>query len=255
MSSPQFFSRSIEQFGGKIPFIVSDTITRLRELNAEKQQGIFRQSGAAGEIRDLCIMLDHGRVKDFSNYDANTIANTFKKFFRDNNIKQPLFPYSIYDEIVSSASKTPFDPNEYRAVLNKISRPRLLTIAYIFKYFSEIAANEATSKMGPSNLAITFGPSAINKLNSTDEEQLSLTQTNNKVIEVLVENYDSILGDIEFDDSMFLTDDEIETLKSPPIDQNFEKELLQLRNLRKKSQIPIIPSQKMEDTSFVRPIE
>ena len=255
---PQYFSRSPEHFGGKIPFIVTDLIEKLRELGGVDAEGIFRLSGSAEGISNLCRELDKGRVKDWSPYtNIHTIACTLKKYFRDLVPKDPLIPCEYYNEMVNipEISKTTEEAvQKYKLILKNLSSSRLLTFAYLFKFFADVAASP-TSKMTSSNLAIVFSPNLLspNIQDKTAETQLMNNKSQNKTISMMINNYDKIFDDVEITQNVFINGDDMEVIASPPIEEKDISRCLEIRNLRKQSLIQFIPYELLHNHNFVRP--
>ncbi|KAH0794489.1 RhoGAP domain containing protein [Histomonas meleagridis] len=255
---PQYFSRSPEQFGGKIPFIVTDIVEKLRELGGVDTEGIFRLSGSAEGISNLCRELDRGRVKDWSQYtNIHTIACTLKKYFRDLVPKDPLIPSEYYNEMINipdSAKTTEEAVQKYKAILNNFSVSRLLTFAYLFKFFADVAAS-TTSKMTASNIAIVFAPNLLSprKKDETAESQIMSNTSQNRTITMMINNYDKIFGDIEITKDSFINDEDMEILAPTPIEKKDISRYLEIRNLRRQSLIQFIPYELLQDHTFVRP--
>lgn len=256
--SPQYFTRSPEQFGGKIPFIVTDLIEKLRELDGAKAEGIFRLSGPTSEISDLCSSLDHGRVK-LTKYDnVHTIACTLKKYFRDMVQKDPLVPYEYYDDIISipKNSKTPEEAVlKYKEIIHHLSISRQHTLAYLFRFLKEVM-DSPTSKMNANNISIVFAPNILASKGSDGESaelRLKNNSIQNKTFALMVENTDKIFDDINITQASFITDEDLVILSSPPIDVKDIPQFIEIRALRRQSLIPFVPYELLENPNFVRP--
>ncbi|OHT07028.1 RhoGAP domain containing protein [Tritrichomonas foetus] len=256
--NPQYFSRSPEQFGGKIPFVVSDLIEKLRELDAANVEGIFRLSGSARDISDLANMLDHGRVKDWSNFsNVHTISCTLKKYFRDMVTYDALLPYEYFQTAIDIPNKSANDDEaaaKFKELMNKLTPARRNTFAVLIKYLFEVSQSP-TSKMHPQNLAIVFAPNLLTKQPGKidPEEALLFNAQQNKAIATMIRLYEKIFDDINIGPELFVTDEDLEILASPPINARDLPRIIELRNLRKESLIPFVPGEMLADPAFVRP--
>jgi len=256
-TSPRFFSRFPEQFGGKIPFIVTDLIDRLRKINATLSEGIFRLSGSARDTSDLCYALDKGRISNWESFNnVNTVACALKKYFRDMIPLNPLFPHNVYDDLVriSQIQDTPESiANQFREIILSFSKPRLYTIVFLFNYLLEVESNSTKNKMNANNLAIVFAPNLICKISHDQQDALLSNSVQNKVISTIIRHGNMIFKDISIPESAFIKDEDLPIISYPPIDKAHVERLVQMRGYRRKSIIPFVPYDLLQDPNFVRP--
>ena len=52
---PHFFSMPLSSYRGKIPFIITDLISRLESMQADQQEGIFRLSGRKSDVDKIAF--------------------------------------------------------------------------------------------------------------------------------------------------------------------------------------------------------
>ena len=258
MSSPQFFSRSPEQFGGKIPFVVTDMIDQLRALDAANSEGIFRLSGSAKDISDLASAFDLGRISDWSKYkNITTIACTLKKYFRDKVTHDPILPFSRFNEIIEIPDKAKSDEEaakSFRQILDGLSKVRFYTLAVLLKYLHEVSLSE-TSKMHANNLAIVFSPNLLQHKPGLLEPQETIlyNKQQNKSIAMMIRLYDQIFQGVEIGDELLVKDEDIPILSLPPINETDVQNITEIRKLRMNSLIPFVPYDFVTDPEFVRP--
>lgn len=249
--NPQFFSRSTDEFGGKVPFIVTDLIAKLRSMEAEKVEGIFRLSGSARDISELSYALDQGRVTDWAPFqNVHTIACTLKKYFRDNVRTKPLLPFDQFDAFIDIPIKAQTDEEaipKYKEILKNITEARYNTFAVLLQYLHQISVVE-TSKMNAHNLAIVIAPNLLAPKPGTrsEQDQIKLNALQNNAIELMIRLYEKIFDDFKLDESTFITDDDLKILAPPPIDENDLVYIAELRKARKKSLIPYVPSEMLK---------
>ena len=254
--SAQFFTRPPEQFGGKIPFVVTDLIDRLREMGAQNVEGVFRMSGSASGIADLSAELNNGRVTDWSKYpNVHTVACALKKYFRDMVGTDPLIPTVFYNEVLAIPGAPTDDEKvaKFKAVIGELTKVRRLTMAYLFRFLFEVSQSEV-SKMHAGNIAIVFSPNLLSPEGGpTVEHTLLNTGDQNNAIKTLVSLTERVFDDVEIPETAVLTDSEIEELKTPPMGKEDIRRFKELRELRKRSVIPFAPYEFISDPAFERP--
>lgn len=245
MAFPQFFSRQPEEFGGKIPFIITDSIEQLKKLNAETIKGIFRLSGSARDVSLLCSTLDSGRVVDWSIFDYHAITGSLKKYFREKINDSPFFPFTVYEEITSIAKITQEERQIeiIKKVFATFSKPRFLSAVYLFRYLLEVTKSVELNSMGPDNIAIVFAPNLLNLRDQTPEQKMTANPIQNKAISTIIKLIDIVFGDVEISDKYTLTDNELVIIGPPPLNQNDLNQIRAVRALRKRSIMPCIPYQ------------
>ena len=233
---PHFFCRSPEEFGGKIPFIVTDLIQKLRELNAIKTVGIFRLSGSANDINTLVSLLDEGRVKDWSKFtNVNTIATTLKRYFRDKAETNPFFPPSLNERLTAALEITDEQQQSaaFKEIISELPEARKITLAYIVEYLLEVEANQSENKMNFHNIAIVFAPNLF----KFDQNNPTLF---NSIFTAILKNAKNIFNDIVIDDKYIINDDDMNIIMTPPVDIT---NALELRALRKASILSFVPGE------------
>ncbi|OHS98458.1 RhoGAP domain containing protein [Tritrichomonas foetus] len=241
---PHFFSRPIESFGNKIPFIVSDLITKLREIEAKNIEGIFRLSGAANVIKNLTDQLDEGQISDWSQFNAITIACALKTYFREKAKDDPLLMFDNYDMFVASVDV----PNSKKALellkgicVNHLPKERLIILAYLMNYLHEVSLNEGMNKMSAKNLAICFAPNILVSKEKSTDVLFGENPQQNKVVTLLIENAPNFFGDVKITENLFFTPQEIDILRNANI-KDEKLEIIKKRlEIRAKSLIPFCP--------------
>ena len=199
--SHSFFSRPLEIFNGKVPFIVSDLIIELEKRNSHKVEGIFRLNGSDTKTKLLIDELENGHANFSAISDIHTISTTLKRYFRQMGIKEPLIPVSTFNEIVDvirTKEKSLIDQYIFD-ILEKLPKGRFLTLVYLFKYLRSIADNELENHMSPNNISICFAPNLI----VLPEDQTSSSYLSTTIVTILISNFNQIFYKIN------LTDDDL----------------------------------------------
>ena len=252
---PRFFSRLPEEFGGKIPFIVTDLIDQLRLMNASDIQGLFRLNGGAREMTELAQELDKGRIADWSKYkNPHAIACVLKKYFKEKMPNDPLFPYSIYNDLLTIPQLPDLysQAAKFKDILQTLSKPRQLTIIYLFQYILEVESKKDINKMNASNLAIVFAPNILAS-QDTDPTQLIIHNTmQNKFLTTLINIGHDIFDGVDLESSK-IVDEDIPIILVQPISKEEIETFVKLRKLRRRSLIPYIAQDMFYDTKFIRP--
>lgn len=242
---PHFFARAINHFGGKIPFIVSELLFKLMDMEAEKEEGIFRLSGLGNEIADLCMELDKGMIADWSKYqNPHSLACALKRFLASTNMAEPIFQPEVRAELLRIPDSGPPDHVIacYRAVVHALDRPRKLSLALLFMYVDRIVECQETSKMGPNNMAIVLSPNLFQAPpNETVAESLEANTKQTRTIQLLIEHSQAIFSDTIIPESAFLVPDEIPRISVQPFRKPDVERMLKLVEIRKNSTITIVP--------------
>ncbi|OHS95797.1 RhoGAP domain containing protein [Tritrichomonas foetus] len=254
-----FFTRSADQFGGKISFIIHDIITQLQKVGAEKNEGIFRLSGSKQKIQELCLELNDGRVTDWSKYpDNNVLCDTLKKYFRDNSERNPLIPFFIYDPLIMIPPLYQADADvgltKIKGLMKELSRPTYISLAFLIKYLNFVANNKESNKMDALNLARMFGPNIMCSPMAHENPLMANHEAQNNITQILIERADDIFDDFYLTPDDILTDEEIEKISHVQVNEGDIVDSMNLRELRFKSLIPYVPGYLINDPNFVRPL-
>lgn len=257
--SPQYFSRSPEQFGGKIPFIVTDLIEKLREPGVIEMEGIFRVSGLASNIADLCATLDNGRISDWTSLNnPHSMASALKKYFRGNcNMltaegKTEEECFKLITKIPDNGSNEETAVEHFRKIMQFFSKPRQYTLGFFFLFLNEVASHKATSKMDERNLAICIAPNLLEIKDLPPDQIMANNATQNNAISAMIRLAPKIFEEYDFE-SMKLNDEDMKIISYPPINEKDISRYIEVRSIRKKSFIPFVPYELLNDPKFVRP--
>ncbi|EAY15379.1 RhoGAP domain containing protein [Trichomonas vaginalis G3] len=245
--NPHFFSRSVEDFGGKISFIITDLIEELQHRNAKSNSGIFRLNGGNKKQTEISQLLDNGRIKEYNQmWDNNTVACTLKKHFRDMTERgDPLFPNIVFDKLSPLIASNKIDNDQFIAETQKVfatfSPPRYYSIVHFIKYLVEVADESESNKMTPSNLAICISPNIFTTPNLNNKEILALNDSQNKIFAKMIELGHQLFDSVKVPKELILEDNEIPKLLARTMDSKESKSFLDWRQMRRKSLIPFVP--------------
>ena len=259
MSKRDFFSRSVDQFGGKLCFISYSLIERLKELKAIEKKGIFRESGSKMKISELSEELNNGPVKDWSKYqDPNVIGDTLKKYFRNISETSPLIPSFIYEPLMHIPDLYKIAPQQsidkIKKLLDTVTRPTYINLAYLMFFLNEVAQLKDSNMMDSTNLSLMFGPNIMFPERDVENAFLANRDNQNQVTQIMIDHAHEIFVKFQITKDDILKDNEIEKISHIQIiDRDIEDSML-LREIRRSSLIPYVPPSSLMESDFVRPI-
>ena len=180
-----------------IPIIVDQCVTYLRK-HGMRTAGIFRVSPNNSELQKLRKMYTSPiSLVDFAQKvtTPHTVAGLLKLWFY--SLPEPLFPFHLYDTLVSLFSNPPETKQlllHTKAMIQTLSQQRLAIFIFLFEFLHELSRSAEHNKMTPNNIGIVFGP---NLLRPKEQSQTSmLDRTNVDVVEFIVENFPTLSGRI-----------------------------------------------------------
>ena len=158
--------------------------------------GIFRVSAASSEVTKLREAFDTGNdalVEELlgSMTDYHVAAHLIKQFFRE--LPDPLLTYECYDRFVECEDNVA----QISAVVATLPRENILTLHYLMTFLARVATHEEESKMGPSNLAIVFGPTILRNPKENTSTDAIRTEPVIQVCQTMIEHCDEIFASID----------------------------------------------------------
>lgn len=253
-----FLKLKLQEYGARIPYIVSDLIQQLYAVQAYNVEGIFRLSGSSTKIDQCLEELDRGRDVDWSKYNdsAITLACVLKAYFRTLSETEPLLTFEKFNQFVSFC-----DIEDEATMLKSIKDAcfelpvsHVRTLAFLMTFLHEIAANSEVNKMNAKNLAICFGPNILCPPPSDSSAALTKNAQTLKVVELIIQHAPEFFESIQNDQSAFMTDTDIEILRAGNQHNEIGDQILMRQTYRLKSVIPYVPSIYYESIRFQRPI-
>lgn len=239
-----FFEASPESFHGKIPFIVTDLITELRNRHSENVEGIFRLNGSDTKTRELCDALNNGRINDWSRYtDIHTVSTSLKRYFRSMAEVEPLMTSQLYDLFIAVVQLESPDRviQLLRKLVQEIGRVRKYTLAYLMRYLHEITENSKVNLMTAKNLGVCFGPNLLAANDIPQAEAMQHGLAVNKVVETMIEHYDEIFEGLEVGEDLLCNDEDFIEFNKPPVNlANVQYQMFRCQ-FRNGKIIPFVP--------------
>ena len=167
-------------------------------------EGIFRLSGAKGEVDALRQAYDHDLEHDINSVrDPNVVASLLKLYLRE--LSQPLLPYKDYD-LYMAAVQLHSDEETVKALhallKSGVSGASLAVLSEFVRLLHCVAKNSKFNKMVVSNCSIVLGPNILRRedVDMSDVRQSAAlamdTQDVNRVAEFLI-NHPTLVTDLE----------------------------------------------------------
>lgn len=257
-SSSKFFSRPTSDFAPKIPFIVSDIIKKMKEINAKKVEGVFRLSGSQVVVNDICTKYEYGRCEDINQTNGITLACVLKAYFRNSVKTDPIIPFCIYNTLMQQVTET--DEEKLAQHIQKVlfeteNLPidKILILAYLMEYLKEVSLNAEVNKMSAANLAICFAPNLL-KSPDPNADVMSENANQNKIIRIMIEYQNLIFGDIPPLNAFEMTEEEITIMKNSSLYASRLSQMMKRRAFRAQSLVPYVPLEWFGNPSFRRPV-
>lgn len=236
---PHFFTKKLELYCGKVPFIITDVLEQMKKSNASQSEGIFRLSAQKTTVENLCGMLDKGPLESFSGFEEpHLLACVIKRYIRELSLLDPLISVDIADDINTEIQVHMGDESIYQNLQNLIdknpNKTKRNTLAVLMKYFKEITDDKDVNRMEASNLAIVFSPSLYPRSDSVASGNAM------KAVELMITDQDKIFKPEWSDPNLvFLTPEDIVKMSEPMIYEEDAVLESQRRNNREHSTIPV----------------
>ncbi|MES1912662.1 MAG: hypothetical protein MHM6MM_004899, partial [Cercozoa sp. M6MM] len=164
---PRMFGVSLVDISAKdldangIPKFVLTFCTFLQR-HALNVEGIFRISGDQSEITRLKQRIDYGEEVHLTKFakaaGVHVVSGLLKMWLRE--LREPLLPYALYDELIAAASRKDAARIVYLC-RERLPRQNLAILDYLMNLLAAVCELAAHNKMSPTNVAIVFAPNLI----------------------------------------------------------------------------------------------
>ena len=154
--------------------------------------GIFRVSAANSEVTKLREAFNSGNesvIEDLLNEmtDFHVASHLIKLFFRE--LPDPLLRYDCYNRFIECED----DIDKIIDVISTLPRENILTLRCLMTFLAKVASHEEENMMGPSNLAIVFGPTILRSIKESNTESIR-TEPVIIVCQTMIEYCDKIFS-------------------------------------------------------------
>lgn len=229
----------------EVPFIVKKCIQEINKRGLSIN-GLYRVSGVKSQVEKLCSDFEFaGELVDLNAISPTVLTSVLKYYFR--SLNEPLLTYRLYNDFIQIGKRYPNIKTELsstdelelinnsssqsllkelRHTCNKLPEVHLNTLDYLMKHLKKVADNP-TNNMPANNLGIVFGPTLL-RANESIASLSTLVDTvhQNRVIELLIINYNELFGGnlVDDDDANYEFDQIIDDLKTIADEENSEEE-------------------------------
>ena len=221
--SLDLFAVRPEQFGDKIPYIVTDIIYELVARRADKVQGIFRMAGSDTETKRLIAELGRGQVKDWSVYNVHSLSTALKRYFRQMGESQPLVPFELYACVIALIrSLSSLEEDILIAKIkplfeNYMPPSKYKTLVYLCRFLKWLTKNEAESMMNSQNLSICIGPNILVSPEEGSMDTFTESISANTALEMMIRRVDDFFGDVKITDKDLCTNATMAAVGAPGV--------------------------------------
>ena len=195
-----------------IAFPIRLCVVRLLQLDAFKEEGLFRVAASGLKIKRLVGLVDAAECTDEDASHANDItdphvfAGTLKLYLRE--LPDPILcaTKDMYREWLSACSCSTVDKRvAIAALLHTLPTENFVNLRYVAAFLHRVCLNSELNKMTASNLGIVMAPNLIFD-NAAATGDFSETSVINDIVESLIRDFEYYFGDL----------DDVHLLKDPP---------------------------------------
>lgn len=229
----KFFSTEFKTFNGKIPFIITDVVSKLEENHSENYEGIFRKNGSKQIVDLLCQELDNGKVQEWKDeyLDVYVLAGTLSRYFAkhsksfdsiiDQEMQQKL--QEIYENYKNNDDERITHYKDFFKT-QCTDETRKYSLIFFLKYLHGVSLHSEQNLMHAGNLSTVF---FINFFPMFDETNSNKTQdinfytglknsVNKEILQDLIEKGDKLIDEIS--PELIMSDEDIQNFvfPSPP---------------------------------------
>lgn len=181
------------------PQIFISLMKALESTDAFNTEGIFRISPSQDDLDNLCRDLESGDYSVMMESSPHLLAVLLKKWLR--NLKEPLFPFSLYNSCLSMAQSVySSDPKHLNLLVEKLDPPNQYMLKELVRICRIIQSNRPVTKMNLNSLSIVLGPNIL-RANTADPARM-LKNARHEVAFI-----ESILTNIKIEEDLISSND------------------------------------------------
>ncbi|KAI9490027.1 hypothetical protein BDB00DRAFT_875726 [Zychaea mexicana] len=183
---------------GTVPKIVQKCIEAV-ETRGMDFEGIYRKSGAAGQMRliqqafengdETCNLCDEDQWNDIC-----AITSVLKQYFRD--LPNPLFTHEMHSNFMDAAKPSSSTDQQfalYQKAIHSLPSENYNTLKYLMQHLDKVQQQSQENLMTTKNLAVVFGPTLMRNR----DEGLDIVDMNHKInaIEYILSHFKTLFAD------------------------------------------------------------
>ncbi|ORY97293.1 hypothetical protein BCR43DRAFT_489534 [Syncephalastrum racemosum] len=163
---------------GQVPLVVQKCIEAV-EARGMDFEGIYRKSGAAGQMRMIQQAFEREDTSldlcdDEQWNDICAVTSVLKQYFRD--LPDPLFTHEFHsrfmDAVVNGEQRT-----QFRQLIHALPVENYNTLKYLMLHLERVQQKSSENLMTSRNLAVVFGPTLMRH----SDENKDLVDMNHKI--------------------------------------------------------------------------
>ncbi|XP_044762693.1 uncharacterized protein LOC123319812 isoform X2 [Coccinella septempunctata] len=177
--------QNIYQMHDCVPEFLTKSIQLIEMPSNISQVGIYRTSGNLATIQKIRFEVDKGNLSILDQYyeDVDVLTGALKLFFRE--LKEPLIPINVSEELLSSADKS---PRSIDLIVRKLPKANYETLICLLRHLLNIIEHKETNKMDIYNMTICWGPSLM-FVPDNCVDIMAQSSSNSKVLDLLLNHY------------------------------------------------------------------
>jgi len=186
----------LKKHGGYVAFPIRICVCRMIQLDAIKEEGLFRVASSTLKIKRLAALFDTGEASDFvinEITDPHVFSGALKLYLRE--LPVPLLGQNYDRWMTDCVQKDERRREAIDSILSALPQSQRHNLHYILKFLQLVAKNSSINKMNPANLSIVMAPNLIwnclvDANDPSSQHDLSQTSIVNDIVETLIDQVD-----------------------------------------------------------------
>lgn len=157
-----------------VPPLMDDCIRYLSDPDHIREEGLFRRSGNATDLKLIKDCYNTGQIVDFNEYNSHTVAAVLKTYLRELAI--PLLTFESYPTVSQwSDFSEQVRESICKKLLDSIPSSHYICLKALVIFLNQVIAECSYNRMDSQNISIVIGPNLTWSRNATT----TLTDINN----------------------------------------------------------------------------
>ena len=174
------------------PAVFLDCVQRMRDRDWLSTEGLFRISGAMGNIRVLRAQYDAGEGSLPEDTPVHDVAGLLKLWFRE--LVEPLLTFDRYSKFLAvDCNNATARVEAFSTLLGELPTPNRNVLRVLFAFLRDVAKFSSVNLMTKENLAIVFGPTLLRARVDSLDGVMHMIKINQVSAHLIVDSA-SILG-------------------------------------------------------------
>lgn len=162
------------------------------------EEGLFRVSVNKKDVVSLQEQLDNGTFDYSTLKNAHLACSLLKNYLR--SLPEPLIVSSMFPTFIALNKELPNKKvKKCKELVNQLPIPNVFLLDYVIQFCNKVSSNSEANKMTVKNLASLIAPTILYNKNALSHTLLEEITHANSIVELLIENYEEIFEDIQYD--------------------------------------------------------